>query len=66
MPHLNLVDSAGSENAAQSGTMEKRLKEGSFIDKSLFLGRVISTQPGRVIHQLPRLQVDSNPPALPG
>ncbi|KAG7174946.1 centromere-associated protein E-like [Homarus americanus] len=41
--HLNLVDLAGSENASQSGATGERLKEGGFINKSLFmLGRVIS------------------------
>ncbi|KAK4309435.1 hypothetical protein Pmani_018932 [Petrolisthes manimaculis] len=41
--HLNLVDLAGSENASQSGATGDRLKEGGFINKSLFmLGRVIS------------------------
>lgn len=41
--HLNLVDLIGSENASQSGTMGERLREESFINKSLFmLGRVIS------------------------
>ena len=41
--HLNLVDLAGSENAAQTGAVGDRLKEGGFINKSLFmLGRVIS------------------------
>ncbi|XP_045615052.1 centromere-associated protein E isoform X2 [Procambarus clarkii] len=41
--HLNLVDLAGSENASQSGATGERLKEGGFINRSLFmLGRVIS------------------------
>ncbi|KAK8384035.1 hypothetical protein O3P69_016041 [Scylla paramamosain] len=41
--HLNLVDLAGSENASQSGATGERLREGGFINKSLFmLGRVIS------------------------
>ncbi|KAF2363033.1 Kinesin motor domain [Trinorchestia longiramus] len=41
--HLNLVDLAGSENAAQTGATGDRLKEGGFINKSLFmLGRVIA------------------------
>ena len=41
--HLNLVDLAGSENASQTGATGDRLKEGGFINKSLFmLGRVIS------------------------
>ncbi|XP_068212238.1 centromere-associated protein E-like [Palaemon carinicauda] len=41
--HLNLVDLAGSENASQTGATGERLKEGGFINKSLFmLGRVIS------------------------
>lgn len=43
MSHLNLVDLTGSENTSQSGTMGERLREESFINKSLFmLGRVIS------------------------
>ena len=41
--HMNLVDLAGSENASQTGATGERLKEGGFINKSLFmLGRVIS------------------------
>ncbi|XP_076050330.1 uncharacterized protein LOC143030935 [Oratosquilla oratoria] len=41
--HLNLVDLAGSENVSQTGATGDRLKEGGFINKSLFmLGRVIS------------------------
>ncbi|XP_071538480.1 LOW QUALITY PROTEIN: uncharacterized protein [Panulirus ornatus] len=41
--HLNLVDLAGSENASQSGATGERLKEGGYINRSLFmLGRVIS------------------------
>ncbi|KAK7081600.1 hypothetical protein SK128_019045, partial [Halocaridina rubra] len=41
--HLNLVDIAGSENASQTGSTGDRLKEGGFINISLFmLGRVIS------------------------
>lgn len=41
--HLNLVDLAGSENASQTGATGDRLKEGGYINKSLFmLGRVIS------------------------
>ncbi|CAL4147201.1 unnamed protein product, partial [Meganyctiphanes norvegica] len=41
--HLNLVDLAGSENASQTGATGDRLKEGGFINRSLFmLGRVIS------------------------
>ncbi|CAL4123100.1 unnamed protein product, partial [Meganyctiphanes norvegica] len=41
--HLNLVDLAGSENASQTGATGQRLKEGGFINSSLFmLGRVIS------------------------
>ncbi|XP_037784335.1 centromere-associated protein E-like [Penaeus monodon] len=40
---LNLVDLAGSENASQTGATGERLKEGGFINRSLFmLGRVIS------------------------
>ena len=41
--HLNLVDLAGSENASQTGATGDRLREGGFINKSLFmLGHVIS------------------------
>ncbi|XP_043576196.1 centromere-associated protein E isoform X2 [Chiloscyllium plagiosum] len=40
--HLNLVDLAGSERASQTGTEGVRLKEGCFINRSLFvLGQVI-------------------------
>ncbi|XP_038660404.1 centromere-associated protein E isoform X2 [Scyliorhinus canicula] len=40
--HLNLIDLAGSERASQTGTEGVRLKEGCFINRSLFvLGQVI-------------------------
>ncbi|XP_041041231.1 centromere-associated protein E-like [Carcharodon carcharias] len=40
--HLNLVDLAGSERASQTGAEGVRLKEGCFINRSLFvLGQVI-------------------------
>ncbi|KAL8206873.1 UNVERIFIED_CONTAM: hypothetical protein K2H54_032855 [Gekko kuhli] len=53
--HLNLVDLAGSERASQTGTDGIRLKEGCYINRSLFiLAQVIKKlsddQPGGFIN----------------